>query len=169
AGLAWLGKPALTALFSRLRRNHALDSTARRQLMAAIEAEPGIHLRALVRRSGQGSGAVRHHVAKLVHANLVVQRKAGGYLCLFPADATGSVEAAEAAASGATKADGARRVLRAVAAGPAGVRPLAARAGLAPSTVEHHLVRLSAAGLVQRRGAGFEATRAGTMAAARNA
>ena len=158
AALLW--KLFAAGLFSRLRRDRALDHPVRRAIHDAIEAEPGIHLTALLARTGKAAGVVRHHLGKLEEAGLVTSRKGGGYLCYF----AGKPGAATAASVSATKSDGARRVLQALSASPLGIRPLATRAGLAPSTVEHHLARLETAGLVRRDGKQYAVTRAGLAA-----
>lgn len=160
AGLGWLAKAALTALFSRLRRDRVLDQPVRRQVMEAIEADPGIHLSKVVAVSGKGAGTVRHHVAKLVEAGLVEARDSGGYLCYFPKGARPE----QRAAAPVMKAEGARRVLEGLDGQALGVRPLATAVGLAPSTVEHHLARLVSAGLVRRAGTTYSRTPQGDAA-----
>jgi DNA-binding transcriptional ArsR family regulator len=147
AGLAWLAKVLLAPLFSRVRRESALDHPLRAALMDLVEAEPGLHLQEIMRRTGKGAGAVRHHLAKLQDVGLVKSRLGGGFLCFFPAEAG----AAAMAAAGVTKSDGARRVLEAARAGGTAAE-LARRTGLAPGTVDHHLARLASAGIVRREG-----------------
>lgn len=147
AAVAWLLKLLLAPLFSRVRREDALDNPVRATLLDLIEAEPGLHLLELVRRTGRGTGTVRHHLSKLEEVGLVKSRQGGGFLCFFPAGA-GAAAMAEA---GVTKSQGARRVLEAARAGGTSAE-VARRTGLAPSTVDHHLNRLSAAGLVRREG-----------------
>lgn len=160
-GLAILGKFLLGGFFSRLRRDRALEQPVRRLLMETIEARPGIHLSELAGATGKGVGAVRHHVAKLLEADLVLTRNTGGYLCYFP---MGNSSPDPSSAS-ALKAEGARRILEGLGTEPLGIRPLAGRVGLAPSTVEHHLQRLVAAGLVHREGFSYGLTDKGRAAA----
>jgi predicted transcriptional regulator len=82
----------------------------------------------------------------LQDAGLVVKRQAPGYTCYFP---KGKVDRHLMGAAPSLRSDGSRAILQAVAAAPgASSRDLAARLGLAPSTVSYHLKRLEAAGLV---------------------
>lgn len=154
AGLAVLLWPALKSaatgaggagLFSRIEGPRLLEHRGRAALVQAIEAEPGVHLRELARRTGIAEGALRHHLRKLEDAGLILGRPLGGYLCYFlPAAAT----AAGAGTAAAARSDGARKVLAAIEGGATGVRAIAAATGLAPSTVSHHLGRLREAGAV---------------------
>lgn len=147
AVLYWLW-PALKTggltLFSRVEKDQLLDNPLRQQLVSRIEAEPGIHHNALVRDLGKGKGAAEHHLDKLVAARLVLRHRGTGYTCYFPV----GTDHRHMAASGATKADGARRILATMRNGVTGVRGIAIATGLSPSTVSHHLERLRAAGLV---------------------
>ncbi|MHB1260888.1 MAG: ArsR family transcriptional regulator [Thermoplasmatota archaeon] len=136
-------------LFSRIEDSRLLDHKGRAAIVQAIEAEPGVHLRELARRTGQAEGALRHHLRKLEAAGLVVARPLGGYLCYF---APAAASAAGAGASAAARSEGARKVLAAMQGGATGVREIAAATGLAPSTVSHHLGRLREAGAVPAGG-----------------
>lgn len=139
-----LAKGGGVGLFSRVHKDRLLDNPLRSHLVQRIEAEPGVHHNALVRELGKGKGTAEHHLEKLVAGGLVLRHRSPGYTCYFPV----GTDRRAMAASPATKADGARRILQAVSQGLGGVREIAQSTGLAPSTVSHHLERLRAAGLV---------------------
>jgi DNA-binding transcriptional ArsR family regulator len=148
--LYWLwpvlkGTPVL-GLFSRLREPELLQNPTRRRILDAVEAQPGIHFKELLRRTGLPNGSLVHHVEQLRRAGLVVARAGNGYTCYFPRGP------ADGAKAGALKADGARKVLAAVKANPgASGLDVAHRTGLQPSTVAYHVQRLTEAGLLAGR------------------
>ncbi len=133
-------------LFSRIEGDQLLDHPVRRAIADAIDGEPGIHFLALSRKVGAGRGALEHHLRKMTAAGLVTRQQAAGYTCYFP---KGKVDRHLMAAAASLRSDGSRAILQAVAATPgASSRDLAARLGLAPSTISYHLKRLEQAGLV---------------------
>lgn len=148
-GLAYLFWPTIkgfaASLFSRTTDEEVLGQPGRRQIYEAIVAEPGIHLQALVRTTGQGKGTIDHHLRKLLAANRVVVAPGAGYTCYFPAGTDRRiVEAGPVLRAGSAKA-----ILQAIAARPgANGSQIAAQVGLNRGTVLHHLKRLQAAGLV---------------------
>ncbi|MES2155676.1 MAG: helix-turn-helix domain-containing protein [bacterium] len=152
AALIWFAKLLGLPMFSRLRKHRALEHPVRAELLALIETNPGIHLQDLMRRSGTGSGPVRHHLAKLAEANLVTHHAAAGYTCYFPA---GRFDRHRMAAAATLKAPGAQRILQAIA-GPEPVTfaDVHRATGLAISSVQYHVQRLAAAGLVARHDGG---------------
>lgn len=140
AVLLWPTLKAIGAgLFSRIQGPRVLEHPGRAAIVDAIQADPGLHFSELARRTGHAAGALRHHLAKLQAAGLVVARPLGGYLCYF---APGTSRDTAALANAATRSEGARKVLEAQQAGIVGVRAIAAHTGLSPSTVSHHLARL---------------------------
>lgn len=150
AALGYLFWPALRGLplFSRVAADELATHPARRRILDAVEAQPGIHYQALVRMTGLAKGTVEHHVRKLVRAGLLTARRAQGYSCYFPAGTPR--QALEAA--GAAKAPGAQRILAAVAQRPgASSQEVAAAAAVDATTVTHHVQRLSQAGLIEAR------------------
>lgn len=150
-------------LFSRLRGDRLLEHPARSRLVDIVEAHPGIHFQELVRQADKGRGATAHHLGALVDKGLLLRRDVGGYACYFPPTTTRT----QLAAAGAVKADGARRILAAVAAQPGQPAGEVARhAGVDASTVTHHVRRLEAAGLVSSRKEGRTVLLEPTAAAA---
>jgi biotin operon repressor len=145
--------PVLAApLFSRIQGPDLLEHPVRRMVHQAVEANPGIHLKALARTVGRPRNTVEHHVRKLVAGGLVTQHDLNGYACLF---AKGQVDRRAQAAAGALKSEAARKVLAAVVTTPgASGRDVAAAAGLTPTLVSYHVHNLQQAGLVegQRQG-----------------
>jgi len=145
--LYWLW-PALrsgpSALFSRIQGAAVLENPRRAQVLAAIEADPGIHFQDLRRRLGYGRGALEHHLRRLSDAGLVATEVGAGYTCFFPK----ATPAAQRQGAGTVRAQGAQRLVAALKEGPATLRTIAKRAGLAPSTASHHLRRMADAGVV---------------------
>jgi len=140
------------SLFSRVDGGALLELGSRQRIMAAVQAEPGIHFMAISRATGLGRGALEHHLRKLVAADLLTVRKARGYTCYF---AKGAVDRRVAQAAPLLRSDGSRAVFDAVRAQPgASGRELARRLGRSPSTVNYHLQRLQGAGLVLDAGPG---------------
>ncbi len=133
-------------LFSRIAKADLLDHPVRNDIMAAVSSDPGIHFQELVRRLGKGRGTMEHHVRKLVGSDLLVERSDKGFTCYFP---KGQIDRRVMAAAPLLKSDGARMVLQAVTAVPGAVaKDLAAQLGMAPSTINYHLRKLTEAGLI---------------------
>jgi predicted transcriptional regulator len=65
----------LLSLFTRHAEGFPLDHPRRRELAALIQAEPGLSLRELSRRSGISTTAVRHHLKRLVDGGAVVSEQ----------------------------------------------------------------------------------------------
>jgi predicted transcriptional regulator len=154
----WLKASGPFALFSRVTGDKVLDSPRRATLLALVEAEPGIHLRELARRTGQAEGALRHHLARLQEAGKVRAVRGPRYLCYFPVGAAAAgIDRDVAAVAPLLKSDVARRLLERCAAEPglSGQR-LAADLGVTPGAVTYHVQRLSAAGLLSQRRLGRE-------------
>lgn len=150
-GLAYWVWPAarylgLVPLYNRLTRREGLDHDKRREIVALVREEPGIHYAALRRRLDLVDGTAQHHLRKLEELDLVETRTTHGYTCYFP---PGEVDQRLMDAAATLKADTARRILAAVRARPgASASEVAEAAGVSPSTAHHHLERLREAGLV---------------------
>lgn len=136
-----------TGLFSRIQRHRALDQPVRARVMAAVEAEPGIHVEEIRRRLDMNRNAVRHHLDKLADVGLVSVSDATGFRCYFPA---GSTDRRVMAAFPVLKSDTARRIARAAVQQPGiTASSLGASMGLTPAGTHHHLKRMVAAGVVR--------------------
>jgi predicted transcriptional regulator len=151
-GLLYLLWPALKGgsafgLFSRLQAPALLEHETRALLLQVVQAEPGIHFQALVRRSGLANGTAVHHLRKLEEGGWVVGRSMGRYTCYFPG---ASPERSQLAQAPVTRSDGARRILAEIAANPGlSGQQIALRLGVQPSTVTYHVRRMLEVGLVQ--------------------
>lgn len=138
----------ITGLFSRLEKDELLEHPVRRRIVEAIDEAPCIHLEALVRRLDLGRGQLEHHVGKLLAADLLVEHEAAGYRAFFP---PGWQPRATRQGLVLLKTPGARRLLAAVVDAPGnGVREVADRAEIAPSTASYHAARLEEAGLLTK-------------------
>ncbi len=161
-----LAKGGAFGLFSRVQHDRLLDHLMRRRLHDAVEAQPGIHFKALVRDAGAGQGATEHHLRKLVDAGLLAVRAGPGFTCYFPR----GHDAGLMAAAPVLKSPGARALLAAIVASPGlSGKDLANTTGLDPSSVTYHVQRMQEAGLVvahrQGRSLAFEATALASAAA----
>ncbi|MEK6985323.1 MAG: helix-turn-helix domain-containing protein [Candidatus Thermoplasmatota archaeon] len=137
-------KGGAVGLFSRVQESALLEHPARRRIVDAVHAQPGIHFQELVRALGSGQGATEHHVRKLVAAGLLVRKAGPGFTCYF---APGQRDLH--AAAPALKAPAARRLLEAVRETPGLYGTQAAlHLGLDASTVSYHAKRLEDAGLI---------------------
>jgi predicted transcriptional regulator len=139
-------KSGALGLFSRIGNQQVLEHPLRQQITDLVAAEPGIHFQELVRRLDAGRGTMEHHLRKLVSANVLTMQVSQGFTCFFP---KGKVDRHMMAAAPVLKSEGARQILQAIQANP-GVpaQDVAATIGLTPSTVNYHLKRLVASGLV---------------------
>ncbi len=152
--LAYLLLPAKfgLGLFSRIGDGQVLEHPLRAQIAALVEAEPGIHFQEIVRRLDAGRGTTEHHLRKLLSASVVTAQVSQGFTCYFP---KGKVDRHLMAAAPVLKSDGARQVLQCIQEQPGrAALDVAGVTGLTPSTVNYHLKRLMASGLVshERRG-----------------
>jgi len=136
----------LALLFSRVQPETAAEHPARRSLLSAIEASPGVHFKELQRRTAQSKSQAQHHLSKLLAAGLVREVRSGGYVCYFPA---AIADRHLLAAAPILRADGARKVFAAALEHPgSNALGLAHFSGLQPSTVTYHVQKLAQAGLV---------------------
>jgi predicted transcriptional regulator len=155
AGLAVYAAPAaklpIAALFTRLRGDQLLRHPARARIHSAVEADPGIHFQELARRLDLGKGTLEHHLHKLVEGGQLVAHVSPGYTCYFPR----KTDRAVMAAAPFLRTPGPRSILEAIVHdGRTQVPDLCAQTGLSRSTVNHHLLRMKDAGLIEGGGAG---------------
>lgn len=139
----------LAPLYTRLDRDDVLDHPVRQRIVETVSKQPGIHRAELARRLDLADGTVRHHLDKLVEADLVVANDDHGFVCYFrPGDLDASIRRGLAALT----TPAARKVLQALVEDPGrSNKELAGATGLSPSTVHHHVGRLRDAGLVEGR------------------
>lgn len=135
-------------LFSRIATVALPEHPVRASLIAAVDASPGVHFSELARRLDVAPGVAQHHLAKLTAAGLVRAVRAGGRTRYFPNGVT-ERQTVQAQAFGTP---GAAEVLAAVRKRPGmSVSQLATATGRSAGTISHHLARLQASGLVDRR------------------
>lgn len=71
---------------TRLAPQDALATPRRRQIMDALQSNPGIAFRELSRLIGLPAGTLRHHLNVLCRARFIVERRYGATLRLFHAE-----------------------------------------------------------------------------------
>lgn len=86
-GRYWLLRLLWVPLYSRLERSELLDQATREEVDAAIEDEPGIHLRELARRVDASYSTVLYHLRRLESAGLVRSERDGVKRRFYPVDA----------------------------------------------------------------------------------
>ncbi|MES2155540.1 MAG: winged helix-turn-helix transcriptional regulator [bacterium] len=134
------------ALFSRIEASRMLDHPVRRRVYDLVQEDPGIHARLVATRLGIAGNTAVHHLARLVGAGYIGERRIAGYHCYFPR--SGLDERLQSAIP-ALKSRGATAVLNTVAAqGSPSFRSLMAATGLGYATVHHHAESLWKAGLL---------------------
>lgn len=150
-GIVTFGRRGLITviiLFSRLSHGDLLENKTRALLFERIEAEPGIHMRELVRVVGKGDGTVRHHLKILVHAGLVREVKTPGFHRYSVAGAVASKS--PLSASRALRPQAARLLHETLKVErSASVSEAAKSVGLSYQAAMYHLRRLQQAGLIQ--------------------
>jgi predicted transcriptional regulator len=125
---------------------------SRREIYQHVEANPGVHFRALVDALDYAQGTVQYHLRWLEDQGLVEASDDGKYTRYY---AAGSFDEADRAVMNALRREYARRIVaHLVADGPLSTTELSDRLGKSPSTVSWHLSKLDDADLVtkERRG-----------------
>lgn len=123
-------------------------SETREQLRRHVEAHPGVHFNALVRRLGLAPGQVQYHLHRLVDADTVVSDELYGQTHYFPP----SYDARERRTLALARRETARDLLvYLLECDEAPAATIADDLGLARSTLSYHLDRLVDAGLVAER------------------
>lgn len=154
AAIAWLLKPFLTPLFTRMTKEQAMDHPNRRKLYDAIQADPGIGFREVARRAGLAAGTARHHLNVLARHGLVQEERHRFTQRFFPASAR--LDPA-AVARGVLLREPQLARLHAVVAANAWITQsdliglMGREEGWTRSTTQHRLSRLVSGGLVQVR------------------
>lgn len=139
--------PTVLGLYHRVRDHELLANENRARIHELAGEEPGIHYAELRRRLDVSRGALEHHLGRLLEADLLVEKRANGYRCLFLA---GHLDERTRRGLAQVRSESARRLVRTLAAEPGlGVRELARTIDRSPSTVSHHLDTLREAGIVE--------------------
>lgn len=127
----------------------ALRHPQRQRMMAAVRAQPGIHVPDLANILGRRRNPTEHHLAMLRRVGLVRVVREGPRRRVFACDADPAAHAQPVALA----SDLARQLLAARRANPAlGVREAARVFGVSPGTVSYHLGRLRESRLLPETG-----------------
>lgn len=130
-------------------RNNVLEHGMRQELLATIQARPGIHLRELASQHSTAVTNTQWHLRKLEMAGLVKTQKVQGRRLYYPAQGGQAVRVV-AIENAAMANPNAGRVTQYLAAhGGCGQGALAEALGMNPGTVRWHLRKLESAGVVR--------------------
>jgi predicted transcriptional regulator len=122
--------------------------TVREQITTHVGDNPGVHFNAVVRDLDLAPGQVQYHVRRLRRGDALVVERYYGRTHYFPPD----VAEWERGALALARRETARDVLFCLLdAGPSRPDDVAARIGVARSTLEHHLDHLESEGVVEKR------------------
>lgn len=129
-------------LFSRFDRDSAADHPRRQEVLAAVEASPGISLNELGRRTEIPKGALTHHLRVLERHGLLTSRRERIWTRFFPPNVV-----RRRVAIVTTRQEDVTQLL----AREPGLSQtdLAARLGLQRKAAQYHLDRLEQAGIVR--------------------
>jgi DNA-binding MarR family transcriptional regulator len=140
---------ALAAFYHRIARIEILDHPVRARVHAEIERRPGIHFGALRSSLKLGQGALDHHLGILARAGIVIEHRDERVRCFALPGALGPHLLALAAR---VRSDASRTLLRALAEQDAeSIRAVAQRVGIPESTLDDHVARFVADGLIEKR------------------
>lgn len=129
-------------LFSRLDRDSAIDHPRRQEVLAAVEASPGISLNELGRRTEIPKGALTHHLRVLERVGLLTSRRERIWTRFFPP----SFVRRRVAIVTTRQEDVTQLLSREPGLSQT---DLAARLGLQRKAAQYHLDRLEQAGVVR--------------------
>lgn len=139
----------LWLLYRRLTGDQLLDHETRREILQALEDDPGQTTADLASDLGVHYETARHHLDLLVEFGHAVRRRDGQALRHFPNH--GALQPEEMTLAAKIRDPTRREVLETlVRRGPTTTSRLADRIGVAKSTVSHHLGELADAGIVDR-------------------
>lgn len=135
-----------------LHRRNVLDHPARVAILALLRQQPGLHLRAVARATGQPVQRAAYHLDVLERLGLVASQELAGKRCYHEAGIGADVRRALLDAA-MQPSPAARDVLAFVAANPgASQSEVARRLGMLPGRARWHLRRLAGQGaLVEAR------------------
>lgn len=123
-------------------------SDTREAVRAHVDRHPGVHFRAIVRQLELAPGQAQYHLRQLREADRVVCEEYGGRTHFFAPDHDATARRQLAVLRRETARD---VVLALAATAPARPGAVADDLGVARSTLEWHLDRLVAEGLVEKR------------------
>jgi predicted transcriptional regulator len=149
-GIGLLSVPLVGLLYSRIRQEQVLDNYTRGQVHGYILANPGEHYSGIRDALGLNNGCLAYHLRRLEGEHLVRSSSDGTHRRYYPA----GMKVPEPPRDGLTEVQ--RLFVSAIMARP-GVsqRELGQLMGLCPATVNFHLERLAARGVVRRERSGM--------------
>jgi DNA-binding transcriptional ArsR family regulator len=157
--LLWLlaagGMAGSVALgWRHLHRANVLDHAGRVALLRLLRAQPGLHLRALARATGQPAAQADYHLRVLDRMGLVGSQMLAGRKCYHEAGAAPEVRRA-LAEQALQPGEAAKRVLAFVLTHPGASQSEVARElGMLPGSARWHLQRLATKGKLEEARAG---------------
>ena len=137
-----------------LHRANVLDHAGRVAILRLLRAQPGLHLRALARATGQSAAQVAYHLGVLERMGLVGSQMLGGRKCYHEAGAAPEVRRA-LQEQALQPSDAAKRVLAFILAHPGASQSEVARElDMLPGSARWHLQRLALQGRLEEARAG---------------
>ncbi|KPU63333.1 regulatory protein [Thermococcus sp. EP1] len=120
--------------------------TSRERVLEHITKNPGITFRKLAQELEMGIGNLQYHLRHLEREKKIVAKKLGGRKYIFPADFSESYKPLMIAISNESQ----RKILILLAEDEKNQHELAEKLNLTPSTINYHMERLEALGLVRK-------------------
>ncbi len=141
------------ALYNRLSGHRLLEHATRRRVYDAVDARPGISATLAARETGVTYSTAVYHLDRLVRAGIVVVTGAGTRVRYYRNGVGMNARAREIATL--LENTGIRRVLDSIEQDPGTYRAaIVSRLGVSAATVNWHLKRLIAMGVVKERADG---------------
>jgi DNA-binding transcriptional ArsR family regulator len=146
-GLKWRGTQLLLLpLYARLKKEDILENPLRDDILHVVQTTPGISASELGRRLECGWGTLVYHITVLERMGLVSSAREGRHKRFF---AQGRINYSDKGAVGLLANPAARTILDAVRQSPGLIqKDLGEKLGLAPGTINWHVERLAAEGLL---------------------
>lgn len=133
-------------------REDVLDLPMRRRIVAAVEANPGLHLRGLADHLELAVSSLEYHCYHLLRTEHLVARDVGGHKAFFPAE---GLDRRDKDILGLVRQDAVRRICAHLALHPESTpKQLREVVGLSAATLSFHLKKLRTAGLTEETAAG---------------
>jgi predicted transcriptional regulator len=149
-GLGMLGAPLLMLLYSRIRQEHILDNYTRGQVHGYISANPGEQYSSIRDALGLNNGTLAYHLQRLENGRMIKSAAGGARRRYYPAN----MKLPEQPKDGLTEV---QRMIVSVLLSRPGIsqRGIGRVMDLSPATVNFHLGRLEARGIVRRERVGM--------------